>query len=52
MELNGQLHALVTLLPGKKPQSPLNRRLGRPQSWSRHFAAATVQTASCRAHRL
>jgi hypothetical protein len=32
MEMNDQLHALVTLSPGKEPWYLLDRRLGGPQS--------------------
>jgi hypothetical protein len=32
MELSGQLHAPTTLLQGKSPWYPLDRRLGGPQS--------------------
>jgi hypothetical protein len=34
MEVSGQLHAPATLLPGKKPRHPLDRRLGGSQSRS------------------
>jgi hypothetical protein len=36
MELSGQLHALAVLPQEKSLQYPLDRRLGGPQSWSRH----------------
>jgi hypothetical protein len=34
MEVSGQFHALVALLPGKSPRFPLDRRLGGPQNRS------------------
>jgi hypothetical protein len=37
MEVSGQLHAPATLLQGKEPQYPLNRRLCGPQSLSGIF---------------
>jgi len=36
MEVNGQLHALTTLPPGKEPRFLLDRHLSGPQSWSGH----------------
>jgi len=34
MEVSGQLHALVTLLPGRESTVPIGQRLDGPQSWS------------------
>jgi hypothetical protein len=34
MEVNGQVHAPTTLLPGKEPLYPLDGRLAGPQSRS------------------
>jgi hypothetical protein len=34
LEVTGQLHSPVALTPGKKPQYPLDRRLGGPQNRS------------------
>jgi len=34
MEVSGQLHAPAALPLEKEPPYPLDRRLGRPQSWS------------------
>jgi len=36
MEVSGQLHVPVALLPGKQPQYPLDRRMVGPQSSSGH----------------
>jgi predicted esterase YcpF (UPF0227 family) len=36
MEVSGHLQAPVALNPGISPWYPLERRLGRPQSWSGH----------------
>jgi hypothetical protein len=36
MEMSGQLHAPAALPPEKEPWYPLDRRLGGPQSRSRH----------------
>jgi hypothetical protein len=36
MKENGQLHALATLSLGRELLNPLNRRLGGPQSQSKH----------------
>jgi hypothetical protein len=37
VEVTGWPHILSTFLQGKSPHYPLNRRLGRPQSWSGYF---------------
>jgi hypothetical protein len=37
MEVSGQLHAPVTLPPGKQPWYPLYRGLGGPHSRSEHY---------------
>jgi len=36
MEVNGQLHVLVALPPGKETQYPLDRTLGGSQNQSGH----------------
>jgi hypothetical protein len=36
MKVNGRLHTLVALPPGKEPRYPSDRRLGGPQSQSGH----------------
>jgi hypothetical protein len=36
MEVSGQLHAPAALHKGKKPRYPVDRRLGGPQSRSKH----------------
>jgi hypothetical protein len=36
MEISGQLLVPASLLPGKEPQYPLDRRVGGPQSRSGH----------------
>jgi len=36
MAMSGQLHALVTLPPGKDPLVTLDRRLDGSQSWCGH----------------
>jgi len=38
MDLNGQLHAMVTFASRKEPWYGLNRRLGMLYSWSGCFA--------------
>jgi len=37
MEVSGQLHAPAAVPHGKQPCYPMNRRLGKPQSWSGRF---------------
>jgi hypothetical protein len=36
MEVSGQLHTPAALLTGKEPCYPFDRRMGGPQSRSRH----------------
>jgi len=37
MKVKGQLHVLAALSLRKEPHNPLNRRMGRSQSWSVHY---------------
>jgi hypothetical protein len=42
LQVSGQLHAPAALLPGKIPQYPLCRRLGRPQSRYGHHKVEKI----------
>jgi hypothetical protein len=48
MNVSGQLHSLLTLIPGKSPRYPLHRLRGGPYRRSEHFRTELNHTPQSR----